>query len=81
MSAIRYFATPTSGHQENTKIALNHTKKVMVLAKETERLLLELSYADNGALQDVEWTWVDRSSISSAELPTLEAEAETLRKN
>ena len=62
----------------NAKLALRHTKKTMFLAKETERLLLELGYADNGALQDVEWTWVDRSSISSAELATLEAEAETL---
>ncbi len=63
----------------NTKIALHHTKKAMILAKETERLLVELSYADNGALQNVEWTWVNRSSISSTELSALEAEAETLR--
>ena len=64
----------------NTEIALSHTKEVMFLAKETERLLLELSYAGNGDLQDVEWKWVNTSSISSAELASLEVKAEELRR-
>ena len=64
----------------NTGVALSHTKEVMILGNEAKRLLLELSYAGNGALQDVEWTWVDRSSISSAELASLEVKAEELRR-
>ena len=64
----------------NTKIALSHTKKAMVLAKETERLLLELSYSDNNTLRDVGWTWVNTSSISATEFATLEAEAEMLKR-
>ena len=80
MTGYTIFCYTNTWAPRSTGVALSHTKNVMVLAKETKRLLLELSYADNGALQDVEWTWVDRSSISSAELPALEAEAETLRR-
>ena len=64
----------------NTGIALSHAKKVMVLAEETKGLLLELSYVDNNTLEDVEWTWVDVSSLSATELTALKAGAETLRR-
>ena len=64
----------------NAEFALYHSKTVMILAEEPERLLIEISYSDNNALQGVEWTWLDSSSIPAAELALLKVGAETLRK-
>ena len=65
----------------NAKFALYHSKTVMILAEEPERLLIEISYSDNNTLQGVEWTWLNSSSIPAAELAFLKANAETLRKS
>ena len=65
----------------NAEFALYHSKTVMILAEEPERLLIEISYSDNNTLQGVEWTWLDSSSIPAAELASLKVNAETLRKS
>lgn len=65
----------------NAEAALYHSKAVMILAEEPERLLIEISYSDNNTLHDLGWTWLDSSSIPAAELPLLKVGVETLRKS
>ncbi|KCZ52265.1 SEC-C metal-binding domain-containing protein [Hyphomonas pacifica] len=63
----------------NAKVSVRLAREHMLIAGERERLLLELTYADN-QLRDVDWQWVRMEDISSEELPELQAGAEKLRQ-
>ena len=64
----------------STFSALYHARKLVVMHNEGRRLLIELSYAVTGELQDVNWTWVELAGIPSSELPKLRSEANNLRQ-
>ena len=63
----------------NQELALEHTRAVMLVTGESERLLLELSYTDQGKLQDVSWQSVTLSGLSDEELQRLQGNADALR--
>lgn len=58
----------------------DHTRAIMVMHDEPERVLLELSYDDAGELLDAEWRFFRRADITVFELPALQARGETLRE-
>lgn len=64
----------------NAKLALDHTRAVLLVTNEPRRFLLELTFTDNCLLKDVSWQWVDVSGISRDELHRLQADAEWLRQ-
>lgn len=59
----------------------NHVKAIMVMNNEPARVLLVLSYSENGLLVDAEWQFLLRSDITIFELPTLQTMAESLRES
>lgn len=67
--------------QRDADRALDHARTVMLVNNDDRRLLLELSYADEGALADVHWQWVERAAIPPQELPRLQQAAEKLRES
>ena len=58
----------------------DHARAIMVMHDEPERVLLELSYDDAGALLDAEWHFLRRADITVFELPALQARGEALRE-
>ncbi len=58
----------------------DHTRAIMVMHGELDRVLLELSYDDSGELLDTEWHFFRRADITVFELPALQARGETLRE-
>lgn len=60
--------------------ALAHARTVLLVNDDRRRLLLELSYTDQGVLRDATWQWVDLSGIPVALLPRLRNNAEKLRQ-
>ncbi|QAZ41063.1 hypothetical protein C1M51_17445 [Methylibium sp. Pch-M] len=58
----------------------DHARAIMVMHDEPERVLLELSYDDAGALVDAEWEFLRRADINVFELPKLQARGEALRE-
>lgn len=64
---------------ESEERLLDHTKAMLVLNDEADRLLLVLHYDSALVLQDASWRWVSRDEISTAELPRLRQLAEDLR--
>ncbi len=63
----------------DTGFAEDHAKSVLLINDEKNRLLLELSYSQDGVLTDVNWEWIAASDISPTELPRLKENAEKLR--
>ncbi len=59
--------------------ALDHARAVMLVNAEERRLLLELSYSDEGVLSDVAWQWVERARIPLQDLARLQRHAGELR--
>jgi hypothetical protein len=60
--------------------ALDHARAILLLSNDQRRLLMELSYTDEGSLGDVHWQWVERVAIPPDELERLEQAAERLRE-
>ncbi len=58
-----------------------HVKAIMVMNNEPDRVLLDLSYSENGHLVDAEWQFLRRSDITIFELPALQSKAESLRES
>ncbi len=58
----------------------DHAKAIMVMHDEADRVLLELSYDDSGALLDAEWQFLRRADITALELPALQERGEALRE-
>lgn len=71
-----YTCPPTSAQRA---VALDHTKQALLIAEQPIRLLLELSYNERFALEEVYWTWIDVQKIPEAELADLKVKAEALR--
>lgn len=63
----------------NEKLAIDHSRAAMLVTGDTERLLLELQYNDEGILEDVDWTSVTLSGISNSDMERLKGIAATLR--
>ena len=64
----------------NSVLALDHTRGIVVMNNEAQRLLIELNYSVSGMLQDVDWTWVKLADIPSSQLPRLRQKADELRQ-
>lgn len=60
--------------------ALDHARTVLLVSKDRQRLLLELSYTDGGDLKNIAWKWIELDTIPPSELPRLRAQAEQLRQ-
>jgi SEC-C motif-containing protein len=60
--------------------ALDHAKAVMLLNKEPDRLLLELSFTKEAKLSDISWVWCRSAEITAGDSVRLEAQAEHLRE-
>jgi hypothetical protein len=65
--------------ERNADYALDHARAVLLLNKDEQRLLLEMTYTEKGALADVHWRWVKPAEIPPKELPHLKKAAERLR--
>ena len=61
-------------------VGLHHAQVLVAMQKEENRLLLELTYSDEGELQDADWQWVKYADITDAALPDLEARALGMRR-
>ena len=61
--------------------ALENARSILLINNDSERLLLELTFADNCMLEDVSWHWVDLSGIPRHALPRLQARAERFRRD
>lgn len=64
----------------NAALALEHGRTVFLTSGDSRRLLLELSYTNDGRLHEVAWRWIDLMSIPPSMLPALRASAERLRE-
>jgi hypothetical protein len=70
-----------SGGVTNNRInAVEHTRTVMYPASEKDRVLLELFYSDQGALENVSWQQVTLNGLSDSEIQALQQQAEVLRQ-
>ena len=61
-------------------VALRHAQVLVAMQKEETRLLLELTYSEEGELRDGDWRWVRYADIPEATLPELEASALRIRR-
>ena len=66
--------------QRHEALALDHARTVMILNKEADRLLLELSFANASKLTDVSLVWCRSAEIPNVGLVKLESRAESLRQ-
>ncbi len=66
--------------QRNYELAEMHTKTAMIVAGDSERLLLELTYNVHGVLTDVFPSFITLAGISAEELEKIKVEAAKLRK-
>lgn len=57
-----------------------HLKAIMVMNNEPDRVLMEISYSENGQIMDAEWQFLQSSDITISELPEFQAMAASLRK-
>ncbi len=71
--------TEHSGPRD-ASLSLDHTQTLLVMNRETRRLVIELSYSSTYKLEEVNWTWVELASIPSRILPNLRMQAEALRQ-
>ena len=71
--------TDDSGPRDEA-LSLGHVQTIVVVNKDSRRLLLELNYSSEGNLEEVNWEWVEFNRIPSAKLPKLNREAEILRR-
>lgn len=78
--ALTVFCYTESWSQRDGISALDHARAALLLGQEKRRLLLELSYTDDGILADVDWQWVERAAIPLPELARLRQTAEGLRR-
>ena len=63
----------------NRSLALEHARIVALVNGDRLRLLLELTYDEDGGLSNVEWEWIDAEAIPEPERTRLMAGAEGLR--
>lgn len=59
--------------------ALRHAKAAMLVSAESDRVLLELTYTEAGAIHEVNWQRVRLTELPESELVALRTEAEELR--
>lgn len=78
--AFTVFCYTQSWARRNADNALDYARTVLLINNDERRLLLELSYTDEGALADVHWQWVELADIPPQELPRLRQAAERLRE-
>lgn len=80
---IRLTAVPWTPHwgRPSAEDSRNHVKAIMVMNNEPDRVLLDLSYSENGHLVGADWQFLQRSDITLFELPILQAKAESLRES
>jgi len=71
--------TPSSLKKQDDAGAIKHTRTVMMVRNDSERLLVELWYNDAGELYDLRWSEVNLFGLSDAQLSDLKAEAEKLK--
>jgi hypothetical protein len=74
-----YCWTPSSLPRD-TALALAHTRTVLLVNDDAERLMLEIEFDAQGALQDASWQWITKASIPAELLPALESAAAQLRQ-
>jgi uncharacterized protein YecA (UPF0149 family) len=53
----------------------------MIMNNEPDRVLLDLSYSENGHLVEADWQFLQGSDVTIFERPTLQAKAESLRES
>ena len=70
----------TAWVRRDTTLALEHARIVLLVNEDRRRLLLNLTFTGEAVLSDVDWQWVEMTSIPDEELPKLRAEAERLRR-
>ena len=63
----------------NAEVALDHARALLLVDDDDQRLLLELSYADDNRLIEVNWQSVKRAAIPFFELDRLKQHAAVLR--
>jgi hypothetical protein len=64
----------------NAALALDHTRAVMLVSEDNDRVLLELSYSEAGKLLEANWQKVDLKGLSDGKMTELRKGAERLRE-
>jgi len=77
--AFTVFCYAAPWTQRNARIALDHARRVLLINNDERRLLLELSYNEEGVLADLQWQWVELVGIPTQELARLNRAADELR--
>lgn len=65
----------------NSEPAVQHSRAVACLHKDTERLHLELTFTEDHEIEDVLWQWIDTRSIPEHLRTQLARETEALRSS
>lgn len=76
---ITIFPWSTLSIDREAAVAEDHAKALLVLNSEPDRMLLELSYGNDGRLFNAEWQTFQKSDIRQEELPRLIGMAARLR--
>ncbi|MFT3816003.1 MAG: SEC-C metal-binding domain-containing protein [Acidovorax sp.] len=76
---ITIFPWSTLASDRDESVAEDHAKALLLLNGESDRMLLELRYGDDGRLLDAEWRTLRRIDITEDELPRLAGMAARLR--
>ena len=78
---LTVFCWRTGSVRRNAMEALENARAILLISKDTQKLLLELTFTENYMLEDVSWHWVELSGIPSEDLPKLRARAEQIRSD